>query len=365
MRDIFVDVPGNPYWIYIRYGGLRDAGGLIRELITAQKILLISNPTVEALYGEVLRLSLEAAGFEVFTAMMPDGEVYKNIEEVLNIIDQAIDWEIERSSAVVALGGGVVGDLAGFVASIYERGMDFIQVPTTLLSMVDSSIGGKVGVNRPKGKNLIGAFHQPRLVLIDTQTLDTLPQAELLSGLGEVIKYGVIYDYTFFEYLEVNQEKILHNDAKVLETIIERACSIKSTIVAQDEKEAGLRIILNLGHTFGHAIESLGNYETYKHGQSVATGIIMASFLAQSLGYLSQAQRERIESLILQLGLGCDTSGLDSEAMITVMRHDKKLQNGKLRFVLPQGIGHYIISDDIPESLIRMAINNGKAICSC
>jgi len=363
MKEILINVPGEAYKIIIQRGGLQLAGSLIKEVISSQQIFLISNPTVYTLYGNTVEQSLQRVGFKVITGLMPDGEPYKNMNEVLRLIDQAIDQELERTSAVVALGGGVVGDLSGFVAAIYQRGIDFVQIPTTLLSMVDSSIGGKVGVNHPQAKNMIGAFHQPKLVLIDPQTLGTLPEEEFLSGLGEIQKYGVIYDCEFFGYLEDHVQDILEKDPDVIETIIERSCQNKGIIVSNDEKEKGLRIILNLGHTFGHAIESLGHFQKYKHGQGVAIGTIMAAYLSCEMGWLNEEQRGRIENLILQMRLHCAVNDLDSADILRAMRHDKKVRDGKVNFVLPFGIGHYQVTDEIPEELILKAIEYGKIVC--
>ncbi|MEA1962328.1 MAG: 3-dehydroquinate synthase [Bacillota bacterium] len=359
LSNILVDIPEKAYWINIQNQGLQTAGALIREVINTNKIFLISNPTVYGLYGEVVARSLEEAGFEVLTGLMPDGEIYKNMDEVLKLIDQGLHWELERGHAVVALGGGVVGDLVGFVAAIYQRGIDFFQIPTTLLSMVDSSIGGKVAVNHPGGKNLIGAFHQPKGVLIDPHALNTLPEEEYLCGLGEVVKYGIIYDEEFFVYMEKNAALISKRDSEVLEKLIERSCINKSRIVASDEKEQGLRIILNLGHTFGHAIEKMGDFQRFKHGQSVAMGIIMASFLAWEMGLLSTDEKKRIEQLLTNLHLPCNVSDLNSEQIFLAMQHDKKAKNGKLRFVLPNGIGSYKVTDDVTEPMIRRAIDYG------
>ncbi len=363
MKEILIDLPGEAYQIIIERSSLAKAGEFIRKISSSRQIFLISNPTVYALYGKTAADSLQTAGFQVITGLIPDGENYKNMSEVLRLIDQALDEKLERSSTVVALGGGVVGDMSGFVAAIYERGVDFVQIPTTLLSMTDSSIGGKVGVNHPRAKNMIGAFHQPKLVLIDPETLSTLPEEEFLSGLGEIVKYGVIYDQAFFIYLEDHIEEILHHDPEVLENLIERSCRNKGLIVKSDEKEKGLRMILNLGHTFGHAIESLGNYQKYKHGQAVAIGTIMAAFLSCEMGWLSTEQRNRIERLILRLGLGCPVGELNNADILLAMRNDKKVRDGKVNFVLPLGIGHYKVTDELPEELILKAINHGKAVC--
>lgn len=361
MKEILVELAEKSYKVLIDNGAVNDCGKLISQAISADKLFLISNPTVYALYGQLVEQSLKNAGCQVLTGLMPDGEEYKNINEVMNLIDQAISWNLERSGAVVALGGGVVGDLAGFVAAIIYRGIEFVQMPTTLLAMVDSSVGGKVGINHTRGKNLLGAFYQPRLVIADPQTLKTLPEEEYLSGLGEVIKYGIIQDKEFFSYLEGHCDLILQKDPELLKKIIAKSCFNKSRIVSQDEKEHSLRMILNLGHTFGHAIEVLGQYQKYKHGQAVAVGIVMASFLAQKKGWLSSQERVRIENLIRNLGLGCNISDLDSNQVYLAMQTDKKVRNTKINYVLPFGIGNCRIADDIPEYWALEAIEYGKS----
>lgn len=356
MIEIPVDLGARSYQIAVDSGILAKAGFMLRQVSSSRQVFLISNPTVFSLYGELAVKSLEENDFQVSVGLMPDGEEYKNMDEAMNLLDLAADIALERTAVIAALGGGVVGDMAGFVAAIYQRGVDFIQFPTTLLAQVDSSIGGKVAVNHPRGKNLIGAFHQPRKVIIDPLCLNTLAEEEYQAGLGEIIKYGIVYDRSFFEYMEEELESLKNRSIDCIQNLIMRSCMIKRDIVQEDEKETGLRMILNLGHTFGHALEKLGNYQRYKHGIAVAKGIIMASYLAQELGYLNLDERERIEKLIEDLHINADISWMNSNSIYEAMLNDKKVVNGKLRLILPRGIGDYIILDDVPRDKIIAAI---------
>ena len=274
----------------------------------------------------------------------------------MKIVDQAVKSGIERSSLCIALGGGVVGDLAGFAASIYQRGIDFIQIPTTLLAQVDSSVGGKVAINHHSGKNLLGSFHQPRLVIIDTDTLRTLNNREFTSGLGEVVKYGIVYDHEFFSYLEAHAEELIELEEISLQKTIYRSCQIKSEIVAQDEKEEGLRAILNLGHTFGHAVEKLGDYKLFRHGEAVAMGITAACYLSHRIGLMTTEEMKRVEKLFMKLQLKSQFPSFAPEDVISAMQADKKIKNRKINFVLPRGIGDYVITDDITHKQIENAI---------
>ncbi len=356
MENLEVRLNERSYSIKIAPGILDDAGILVRGVSKTQKLILVSNPTVFPLYGPKVVSSLESAGFQVQVALMPDGETYKNMAEAEKILDDMLAANLERGSMVIALGGGVVGDLAGFVAAIYQRGIDFVQLPTTLLAQVDSSVGGKVAVNHPRGKNLIGAFHQPRLVLIDINTLATLNDKEFRSGLGEVIKYGIIYDASFFNYLEENAQKIIDRNPECLSTIIYYSCRIKSEIVAEDEREEGLRAVLNLGHTFGHAIEKLTSYNVYSHGEAVAIGTMAAVNLAQDEGFLQESEANRIRELYRQMGIPTAFPPLPPEEVYTAMLNDKKVAEGRLRIVLPQGIGDFTIVTDCTKEKIIKAI---------
>ncbi len=364
MENLEVRLNERSYFIKIASGILDDAGNLIRGVSNTQKLILVSNPTVFSLYGQRVVTSLESAGFKVWVALMPDGETYKNMAEAEKILDEMLAINLERGSMVIALGGGVVGDLAGFAAAIYQRGIDFVQIPTTLLAQVDSSVGGKVAVNHTRGKNLIGAFHQPRLVLIDINTLTSLNDREYRSGLAEVLKYGIIYDESFFSYLEENVDKIRARDAECLKTVIYHSCRIKSEIVAEDEREEGLRAVLNLGHTFGHAIEKLTSYNIYNHGEAVAMGTMAALYLAQDEGFLQESEVSRIKQLYRQMGITTVFPKLEAEEVYTAMRSDKKIIAGRLRIVLPRGIGDFTIVDDCSKEKIIKAIARASALRS-
>jgi 3-dehydroquinate synthase len=352
MKELAVDLGERSYPILIGHGLLSSCGHLISRVVGKGKALLVSNPTVFPLYGKQVVSSLEGEGFEVAVGLMPDGEKYKNIDETMKILDIAVKAGLERESVVVALGGGVTGDLAGLVASLYMRGINFIQIPTTLLAQVDSSIGGKVGVNHALGKNLIGAFHQPLLVIADTETLATLEEREYRAGLGEAVKYGIIYNQKFFNWMEKNIRGIVDKDENCLQEIIFQSCRAKADIVKQDEKETGLRAILNLGHTFGHSLEKLTNYNTYRHGEAVVMGIKAADYLACSLGYLQENERERIERLLLDLGLIFMYPNITGEEIYNGMLNDKKVNNGKIRVIIPKAIGVPEIIENVSRETI-------------
>ena len=360
LRELEVSLGERSYPIYIEGGLLKSSGILLRQVSRTDKILLVSNPTVFALYGRKVQEAMEKQGFSVSVALMPDGEQYKNQEEAFKVLDQAVEAQLERSSVVLALGGGVVGDLAGLVAALYQRGIDYVQIPTTLLSQVDSSVGGKVAINHPQGKNLIGAFHQPRMVIIDYLTLATLDKREYKSGLAEVVKYGIIHDINFFDYLESHAEAIKAQEAGSLEKIIYESCRIKSEVVAKDERETGLRAILNLGHTFGHSLEKLGNYSRLRHGEAVAMGTIAASFLAREKNYLTVDELERIIKLYRCLGIPIRWPDFEPPAIYEGMLNDKKVINHKLRLVLPRGIGNFVLSEDISREELLAAIRQAQ-----
>ncbi len=360
MENLEVRLNERSYFIKIAPDILDDAGTLVRGVSKTQKIILVSNPTVFPLYGQKAVSSLDKAGFQVQVVLMPDGEVYKNMAEAEKILDEMFASGLERGSMVIALGGGVVGDLAGFVAAIYQRGIDFVQLPTTLLAQVDSRVGGKVAVNHPRGKNLIGAFHQPRLVLIDIKTLATLDDRAYRSGLAEVIKNGIIYEESFFNYLEENAQKIMDRNPECLSTIIYHSCRIKSEIVAKDEREEGLRAVLNLGHTFGHAIEKLTGYNVYRHGEAVTMGTIAAVYLAQDEGLLQESEVSRITQLYRKMGISTAFPALKAEGIYTAMLNDKKVIEGRLRIVLPQGIGDFTIVDNCSREKIIKAISRAS-----
>ena len=347
------------YQIHIGTDLLAQCGEQIAALTNSQ-VLLVSNPTVFQLYGEIVLSSLTAAGLEVHQALIPDGEEYKNMAETMLVIDRALRLQLDRGSVVLALGGGVVGDLAGFVAAIYQRGITFIQIPTTLLAQVDSSVGGKVGVNHPLGKNMIGAFHQPRLVVADLNTLDTLEERDYLSGLGEVVKYGVVWDKSLFDYLETSLDQILKRDKSCLQHIVHECCRIKSDIVAQDERESGLRAVLNLGHTFGHSLEKLGGYNQYRHGEAVAMGMVIASMMAEDLGTISSEETGRIKALLQGLKLPVQVPDHDPLDIYNGMLGDKKSSSQGLRFILPAGIGRFTMLDNPDQESVLKAITRAQ-----
>lgn len=353
---IRVNIPQQPYDIAIAAGGLEQLGSWCTRLNLGKKVLVVSNPTIFRHYGSSAIASLTSAGFEVVQLTLPAGERYKTLTSIQKIYDAALENRLERSSTLVALGGGVIGDMTGFGAATWLRGINFVQVPTTLLAMVDAAIGGKTGVNHPQGKNLIGAFHQPRLVLIDPQVLSTLPVREFRAGMAEVIKYGIIWDAQLFDLLERLDQ--LHTlEVEVLEEILQRSCQAKADVVSKDEKEAGLRAILNYGHTIGHAVESLTGYRVVNHGEAVAIGMVAAGQLAVHLQLWDQADAERQDTLIQKAELLTQLpNGLDIEAIIETLQTDKKVKAGKVRFVLPTQIGAATVTDQVPSDLIRQVL---------
>ena len=331
--------------------GLLDRADLIDTLLPARKVAVVTSTVVSPLYFPQLRRSL--GDREVVEVVLPDGEVHKTLPGISRVLDVLVANRLGRDGLVVALGGGVVGDMAGFAAACYQRGIDFAQVPTTLLAQVDSSVGGKTGVNHPGGKNLIGAFHQPIAVLADTRTLDTLPDRELRAGLAEVIKYGLIGDEPFFAWLEQHAEALLARDPEALAHAIRRSCDTKAAIVARDEFEQGDRALLNLGHTFGHAIETATGYSSWLHGEAVGAGMLMAATLSQHAGLMDAASVQRIKALLLRVGLPLDARAeVTREAAMAAMRIDKKVKAGKLRFILMRGIGRSFVTSDYPEDAL-------------
>lgn len=354
MKKLDVNLGERSYSIIIG-NDLLDQSGIFARQISCGHVLLVSNTTVFPLYGEKVVNSFKQAGLEVTAVIIPDGETYKTLEQASQVLDQAIDAGMERGSLVAALGGGVVGDLAGFAASVYMRGIDVFQIPTTLLAQVDSSVGGKVAVNHPAGKNLVGSFHQPRMVLIDINTLTTLEEAEYRSGLAEVVKYGIIYDRGFFAFLENNQEEINKLQKDCLQELIYRSCTIKADIVGQDERETGIRAILNLGHTFGHSLEKLSGY-SLRHGEAVAAGTIAACYLSHNMGYLSAEALERIQQLYLHLGLISPFPDFANDSIYREMLHDKKVVQGTVRIIIPRDIGSYSILPGIEWEQVEQAL---------
>jgi 3-dehydroquinate synthase len=357
-----VTLPHTAYDITIAPGNLDEIGSWMASKLRqslGQKILVVSNPVIFKHYGPRIMTALSEAGFTVESCILPAGERYKTPATLQKIYDAALAQRLERSSTLVALGGGVIGDMTGFAAATWLRGIAVVQVPTTLLAMVDAAIGGKTGVNHPQGKNLIGAFHQPRLVLIDPQVLQTLPAREFRSGMAEVIKYGVIWDRELFERLEqarrLDQYRFV--GAELLEYLLTRSCQAKAHVVSKDEKESGLREILNYGHTIGHAIESVTGYRVVTHGEAVAIGMVAVGEIAVALGWWSREECDRQNQLIHQCGLPTRLPpGLDRSAIEEALRADKKVKAGQVRFVLPQRIGTVAVTDQVPSPLIQTVL---------
>ena len=351
MQTLTVALEGRSYPIHIGPGLIARAE-LIAERLPQKRAALITNSTVGPLYAGALRDALKARGVAVIDIALPDGEQYKSWETLNGIFDALLENRAERRTTVIALGGGVVGDLAGFAAAVYQRGVPFIQVPTTLLAQVDSAVGGKTAVNHPLGKNMIGAFYQPIVVLADTDTLATLPKRELAAGIAEVVKYGVIQDAAFFDWLEANMDRLVNREAEALTYAIERSCAIKADIVARDERETGDRALLNYGHTFGHAIENALGYGQWLHGEAVAAGMVLAARLSQRLGFIGAAEVGRISVLLARAGLPVAAPDLGVERYLELMGHDKKVQGGRMRFILAKRLGEAFISADVPRDAL-------------
>lgn len=355
MQTLTVGLGERSYPIHIGSGLLAQAE-LIRAHVPRKRAAIVTNTTVAPLYLEQLQQTLRSINVDCATITLPDGEKYKDLGTLNTIYDALLKNRCERSTPLIALGGGVIGDMAGYAAATYLRGVPFIQIPTTLLAQVDSSVGGKTGINHPLGKNMIGAFHQPQLVLADTNTLDTLPDTELAAGVAEVIKYGLIRDLPFLEWLEHNMEKLLARDTATLQYAIARSCQNKAEVVAADERESGERALLNLGHTFGHAIESGMGYGVWLHGESVAAGTIMAADLSQRMGWISAQDVARVRSLFGRAGLPVAGPDLGVEKYLELMGLDKKVEGGKMRFVLLKKIGHAVVQGDVPVELLRQTL---------
>jgi 3-dehydroquinate synthase len=345
VKDDILKVRFGPRTYNIRFGAriLSEIGSISRALELGEKVAVITNPTVGKEYSGTVNDSLVRAGFSSTIVEIPDGESFKNSETLNTVYDSLIRAGLSRDSFLIALGGGVVGDLTGFAASTYLRGIPFVQIPTSLLAQVDSSVGGKTGINHPLGKNLIGSFYQPRMVLIDISTLSTLPEREYLSGLAEVIKYGVVCDDEFFDYLADNTEKLIKRDSDCLLAVIRSSCRIKAAIVERDEQEGGCRAVLNYGHTFAHAIESLAGYSEYLHGEAVAIGMVQSAVLSEKKGYSRPEDTKRIIDLIRSLRLPVELTSFSEEAFRQVMLRDKKVRDGGINFVFNKRIGESVI----------------------
>lgn len=346
-RMIKVELKERSYEIQIGTG-LLNQSSLLLPYVPRKRVAIVSNTTVAPLYLDKLVKTLASVDISCIAIILPDGESYKTSETLNLIYDGLLEGRCERSTPLIALGGGVIGDMTGYAAATYLRGVPFIQIPTTLLSQVDSSVGGKTGINHPLGKNMIGAFYQPQLVLADIGTLNTLPDKELSAGLAEVIKYGLIRDVPFLEWLEQNMEKLLGRDPQALQYAIARSCENKAEVVGADERESGERALLNLGHTFGHAIESGMGYGAWLHGEAVAAGTMMAADLSHRLGWISKSDVSRVSVLFKRTGLPVVAPDLGSNKYIDLMGLDKKVESGKLRFVLLKRLGQAVITSDVP-----------------
>lgn len=354
MQKIRVELAERSYNIVIDSGIMNGIGRALERFEFSRRLALVSNPTVYGLYGSAVAESIKSSGFDLVEVIVPDGEGYKNLLWVQNIYEELLKAKLDRKSALIALGGGVIGDITGFAASTYMRGIDFVQVPTTLLAQVDSSVGGKTGVNHALGKNMIGTFWQPRLVWVDIATLQTLPRREFLSGLAEVIKYGVIWDAGLFSFLEAERDKVLRLDKASLAYLISRSCEIKSEVVSKDERESGLRAILNYGHTIGHAVETATGYTRFLHGEAVAIGMCAEAALSQMLGFIDREQVERIGALVSSYGLPVKVPGdTDMGGLLESMTLDKKAVSGELKFILPEKIGTVKIHAGVSADEIR------------
>ncbi len=354
------DAPGaadRSYDIAIGRGLISGTAQFLTERIKAKHAVVITDSGVTQ-HAQRVAAALTADKLRCDLLTVPAGEASKSLAEFERLCNELVALKADRTTAIVAVGGGVVGDLAGFVAASFARGLDFIQIPTTLLAQVDSSVGGKTGVNLPAAKNIVGAFWQPRGVLIDLDVLATLPEREYRSGLAEVVKYGVILDAAFFEYLEQHADQLAARDAAALEHVIARSCRLKADVVEQDERElTGLRAVLNYGHTFCHAIETVSGYGTYLHGEAVAIGMVCASRLAESLGRVGPDVTQRQRDLLVRLGLPTEETNLDREALLAAMARDKKVEHGKLRFVLPSRLGHVELVSGVDPALVRRAMS--------
>lgn len=354
MHTLNVALAERSYPIYIG-PGLLD-GDLLRRHVRARQVMVVTNETIAPLYLDRVLASL--SGLQVDTLLLPDGEQFKTLAVMERIFDLLLEKRHARTTTLIALGGGVVGDMVGFAAACYQRGVDFIQVPTTLLAQVDSSVGGKTAVNHPRGKNMIGAFHQPRAVIIDTSVLDTLPQREFSAGMAEVIKYGLIRDEEFYRWLTVNMDALLARDPALLSEAILRSCRNKAEVVAEDETEQGNRALLNLGHTFGHAIETATGYSSWLHGEAVGAGMAMAAQLSADLGWLPEQDVVAVRELLVRAGLPVDPpTGLSAQRCRELMSMDKKVHDGSLRLVLMRAIGHAVVTADYDESVLMAMLD--------
>jgi 3-dehydroquinate synthase len=359
MQKVKVELGANSYEVCIGSGALAQAGAWLKELGFSGRAVIITDSHVKKLYAAKLEQALAEAGFAVVILEIPPGEEQKTLKSAGRLYDELSDAQTERITPVLALGGGVTGDLAGFVAATYMRGVPYIQVPTTLLAMADSSIGGKTAVDLGKLKNIVGVFYQPKLVAADIDTLKTLPAVELANGMAEVIKHAAISDSGFFDYLENNMGKAIARDAEALEYIVAKNVKIKAGVVSKDEKEAGLRAILNCGHTVGHAVEVVSGFKL-KHGQAVAIGMVVEAKISQRLGTLASGDVERLEKLLVKAGLPTLVPGLNTGKIMQAMTHDKKVRQGRLNFALLKSIGEAFITSDVDTAFVEEVLSGGR-----
>lgn len=356
MQKLSVDLGDRSYPIYIGHG-LLSQPDLLRKHIRGNQVMVVTNETVAPIYLDKVRESLSSLHYS--EVILPDGEQYKNLETLSLIYDRLLEDKHNRSTTLIALGGGVIGDMTGYAAASYQRGVDFIQMPTTLLSQVDSSVGGKTGVNHPLGKNMIGAFHQPQCVIADTDTLSTLPARELAAGVAEVIKYGLICDAEFYQWLQQRMDDLMARDSQALLETIYRSCENKAKVVASDERESGIRAILNFGHTFGHAIETAQGYGNWLHGEAVAAGMMLAVQLSVDKGWLAKEQLEILATLLRRANLPISPPAMTTKQFLSLMAVDKKVIDGQLRLVLLKAIGEAVVTSDVTEQEVcdTLAIN--------
>jgi 3-dehydroquinate synthase len=360
MKTLTVDLADRSYPIFIGQS-LINKTELFAPYIKGKQVMIVTNTTVAPLYLDQVKSALTE--YDVDEVILPDGEEFKNLETLNLIFNALLEKRHNRTTTLIALGGGVVGDMTGFAASCYQRGVDFIQVPTTLLSQVDSSVGGKTAVNHPMGKNMIGAFYQPKCVIADISVLNTLPQRELSAGIAEVVKYGLICNSKFYQWLNDHMEQLASYDADALATAVELSCLDKAAVVAQDEKEGGIRAILNLGHTFGHAIETNQGYGVWLHGEAVAAGMVMAADMSWRLGNIAQSEVHDLQSLLKRAQLPCvPPEEMSNQNFIDLMQVDKKVLDGKLRLVLLNAIGEAVVTSDFSADTLHQTLAAGEQL---
>ncbi len=352
MNRLLVELGERSYDILVGSGILHQLGRYCKDAGLCGSAAVITNNLVSSLYGESVRNSLEMSGNSVRMIEIPDGEEFKNSNTLSSVYDALAEAGMDRKSFIVALGGGVTGDLAGFAAATYMRGIPFVQVPTTLLAQVDSSVGGKTGIDHKMGKNLIGAFHQPSLVFTDAETLDTLADREFSAGLAETVKYGAVLDSSFFEFLEMNSARIMDKDPETLERVILQSCRIKAAVVARDEKESGERAVLNYGHTFGHAFETISGYNEILHGEAISAGMAIAARISEKRGFCSESDKNRIIALLQKFSLKVDQPAADSDKILAALAVDKKIRSGSIDFICNRGIGGFVVLKLTPGQLL-------------